>query len=445
MPFGTILHDAGLPGLLRRGDRHRAVAPPHTLHLAGGELLGRIQGLPRPGAHRRGAARFELLDRRRGLLRPAAQGLAPRFPGFRHRGRGCRLGLLGHGAQPAPGRRHGALGRSFGAGASRHPADALRPHGSHAADFGACRRQTRARGARAIPPAGGARGARTRGPDRRPGLLPGAALVVRHAPESLHTGRRCCLHHEDVAVAPGPARRDGPGAQPGAAPRAPAGARGAGGQRLLLGTRRRHARERDRRRQCRGRRFAARTQRLPLRLAALRRTAPQPGIRRPHLGTRREPRFRLLRHGRPERLGAALRLYDGPAPCRSCAPERQPPRFGLAALGACRRQGRGPVARRPERPDPGLRRPLPLQRQADRRLGDGRPRREFRLEQARRAALGLRRRDVPLEDQLPHDFRIPAPECLALPSDPGRRAPGSDSRGPQAGCSQRLFAAFGAG
>ena len=70
----------------------------------------------------------------------------------------------------------------------------------------------------------------------------------------------------------------------------------------------------------------------------------------------------------PERLRAALRLHDGPAARRSGPAAYQPPRFGVAALGRIVRCRRRAFARRPERPDSGDRRPLPLQRQGDRGL-----------------------------------------------------------------------------
>ena len=117
------------------------------------------------------------------------------------------------------------------------------------------------------------------------------------------------------------------------------------------------------RRQRRGQRHAAGVQWLCLRLAAARRPPAQPRVRRTHHGPRSQPRLRLLRHGRPERLRAALRLYDGPAARRPGPAARQPPRLGVAAFGPHRRCRRRAFARRPERPHPGDRRPLPLQRQ----------------------------------------------------------------------------------
>ena len=68
-------------------------------------------------------------------------------------------------------------------------------------------------------------------------------------------------------------------------------------------------------------------------------------VRRPYHGTRPQPRFRFPRHGRLQRLGAPLRLYDGSAPCRPGPAACQPPRLGLGTFGAYRRQGRRPLAR----------------------------------------------------------------------------------------------------
>ena len=141
---------------------------------------------------------------------------------------------------------------------------------------------------------------------------------------------------------------------------------------------------------------------------------------RPHHGPRPQPRFRLLRAGGLQRLGAALRLYDGPAACRPGAPAHQPPRLGVAVVGAHRGQRRRAFVGRPERPHPGDRRPLPVQRQGDR--GDERDRhgREFRAEQTRGTAFGFRRCHVPLQNQLSYGVRIPAPERVEIPADAER-------------------------
>ena len=103
----------------------------------------------------------------------------------------------------------------------------------------------------------------------------------------------------------------------------------------------------------------------------------------------------------------------------------------------------GTLAGRPERPYPRHRRRLPLQRQADHLEDHDRHGRELGAEQTRRTALGLRRRHVPQQDQLPRSLRIPAPQRMEIPAPAAPRRGRPDAPRPQDGRGQRLFAAVG--
>ena len=405
--------------------------------------MGAVQGFHRRGAHRRLDAQYDRFDRRHRLFRPEAARLACGF--HRRKRRGRRRGVRFHGPDQEHADRRGddARGRRLGEGASRHPEDPFRPVGSPPALHGPGRGRAgpRHRGPQTLGQAG--RRAGQFRADRPQCPFPGTALVVRHAAGRRDGRGQRLLQPENGPGQRGVEQRAGRcrDAQPasGRAARPPRSA----GQRHPHGLCRRRDRQGRGRRQRRGQRHAAGIQRLCLRLAAARRPPAQPRVRRTHHGPRSQPRLRLLRHGRPERLRAALRLHDGPAARRSGPAACQPPRLGVAALGPHRRCRRRAFARRSERPHSGDRRPLPLQRQGDRGRQHDRHGRELRAEQVRGTALGLRRRHVPVENQLPHRLRIPAPERVEIPADAGRRKVGGDAFGTQGRRGQRLLAAVG--
>ena len=415
-PRGPVLPRQRRPRIPGRAHRNRPVGHPHPLHLAGRRFVGRLQGFHPPGPDRRRHRPLDDLDRRHRLFHPEPARLAPHLqrrgiPGRRDGGR-----LRGTVRQPARRRPHRSGSRLRDPRTARHRRDAFRSDGRTARLVGRRHRRAGPRHRPQEAPVGFVDGARPRGNDAAERTVQRPAEVVRNPRTAALGGGRRHLHAAASAAEQGVEPSAGRGPHDGVRTRETAGTQPAAGTHDFRRAARRHDGPRHDRRQCGGTHLAARIQRLRLRLAPLRRQNPQQGVRRTDHRARPQPRLRLLRIGRPERHDAILRFPDGAAARRSGPAARQPARLRIDPFGKNQGQSERPVAGRPERPNPDLRRPLSIQRPADRGTGYDRDRRELADQQVRRAAVGLRRRPVPQQNQLPRGVRIPQAERLEVPA-----------------------------